>query len=175
MLWVAVRYRFSKRSLALAGALWLSPYPPSFLWVCVWTSFIFRSCPLLFLTTILLSWLEQSWAGWSLFGWWWAGQEGSRFLSILPPAVSPVYPGGWTLIGGGRGVKHQACWEGMAVSWCGVCPVSQPCLWSTMARGATGRLTTFELWLLTQRKSPNCSLNSLANPLSVRLIHSLNF
>lgn len=94
--------------------------------------------------------------------WWWAGQEGSGFLSVLPPAVSPVCPEGRVLIGRGWGVKHRACWEGMAVSWCGVSPVSQPCLWSTIARKATGKLTTLELWLLIQRKSPNCSLNSLA-------------
>lgn len=136
------------------------PYICFLVYFCRWVRFIFWPCPLFFLTTILPSWLKLCWPGWSLLID--DRLDRSGFLSILPPAVSPVYPWGQVLIFWSRGVKHQACWEGIAVSCCGVSPISQPCLWSAVARVATGMLTTFELWLLTKWKSLNCSLNSLA-------------
>lgn len=48
-------------------------------------------------------------------------------------------------------------------------------LWSAGAQGATGMLTTLELWLYTQRMPRNSSLNSLAKRPSVSVIHTVNF
>lgn len=118
--------------------------------------------PLLFPAACIIVLVGAEFGSLQPFGWWWAGQEGSGFLSVVPPAVSPVFPEGYALIGRGWVVKHWACWEGVAVSWCGVCPASLPSLWSAVARGAAGTLTTLELWLITQRESPKSYLNSLA-------------
>lgn len=99
-----------------------------------------------------------------------AGQEESGFLSVLPPAVSPAYPEGPGLKVVGGGVKLWPCWERFAVSSPGICPRSQTHLWSAVAYGSAGTVTTLELWLLTQK---GVSV-FLWTPLSDRLIRGSN-
>lgn len=48
-------------------------------------------------------------------------------------------------------------------------------LWSAGAHGATGVLTTPDLWPLTKQTPLSCSLNSLAHRSSVSVIHGLPF
>lgn len=111
----------------------------------------FWSCLLPFLTIVLL---RANKAGWSLLVDDGPGrQEGSGFLSALPPAVSPVCPQGLTLKGRARSVRHWPSLDRVAVLWRGICPFFTTCLWSAAAHEATGTLTSPELWLLTQRKS----------------------
>lgn len=76
-------------------------------------------------------------------------------------AISLASPQGEVFIFWSRGVKHRACWQGTAVSWRRVWPLSWPCLWSSVARGATGVFTTLELPLLIKRKPLNRALNCI--------------
>lgn len=64
-------------------------------------------CPLLFVTA------GQSCLGLAGASWLMMVQQGRK--RVLPPVVSPVCPEGRDLIGRGRGVKHRACWEEVAV------------------------------------------------------------
>lgn len=59
-----------------------------------------------------------------------------------------------------------------AQAWRNVCPVAQPLI--AGARSATGTLTAPEPWLSTQRMPLNGPLNSLAQRLSVSVIHRVN-
>lgn len=118
-------------------------------------------------------------AGWSCDGLLgslrsrWAGQESSSFLSFLSPAVFSRLP--WGLWGFFFGILKWRCQTRYMLCRHGGMSVQPLRLWSAGAHGATGMLTTLELWLSTQRMPLNCSLNSWAQRPSASVIHRANF